>query len=374
MGPGPPADPSHSVQGDGPRGRGPRPPAAVWAALAMVFLWAAAGLVYPPITKYDLYDPGLGGREGDVGQYVRIYQGVPLQQVARPFRYRVLTPRLARLVPAVPHALLRYFDVNEEKQVKYRFGIVNLVALAVSGLLMVMLCGSLGFGLGEGLLATFLYYTSFPVINSAGTPMVDAWAHAFLLLGLVAALRGSLPWLAAASLIGMFAKETTLLLVPAVLVLDAPWRSKATRLLVLLPGVLAYAVFRFVLYPGGYGLPGDPATAMSNLIWRLNHGPYLMWILFDGGTAFGLLWPLAAYGAWSLRGASRDPLVRLAWLVPGVLLVPFLIGSNIGRIWFYAFPAVIPLAVAGLRRLMNGRGDGPVPHHAAPVATSTGIF
>lgn len=365
MGPGLPADPSPPDYG-----RGPGPRAAVWAALAMVFLWAAAGLVYPPITKYDLYDPGLGGREGDVGQYVRIYQGAPLQEVARPFRYRVLTPWLARLVPAVPHGLLRYFDVNEEKQVKYRFGIVNLVALAVSGLLMVMLCGSLGFSMREGLLAAFLYYTSFPVINSAGTPMVDAWAHAFLLLGLVAALRGSLPWLSVASLVGMFAKETTLLLVPAVLVLDAPARSKLTRILVLLPGVLAYAVFRFVLVPGGYGAPGDPATAFSNLVWRMNHGPYLLWILFDGGTAFGLLWPLAAYGAWSLRGTSRDPLLRLAWLVPAVLLVPFLIGSNIGRIWFYAFPAVIPLAVAGIRRLLEGGGGPAIPRPAAPGATS----
>jgi hypothetical protein len=59
-------------------------------------------------------------------------------------------------------------------------------------------------------------------------------------------------------------------------------------------------------------------------------------------------------GAWSLRGFGRHPLLRLAWLVPAVLLVPFLIGSNIGRIWFYAFPALIPLAVTGIRRLLNG--------------------
>jgi len=351
-------DTSNPARRGGPPDRGPR--AAVWAALALVFLWAAAGLVYPPVTKYDLYDPGLGGREGDVGQYVRIYQGVPLQQIVRPFRYRVLTPWMARLVPAAPQSLLRYFDMSEEKEVKYHFGIVNLVALAVAGFLLVMLCESLGFGTRDGLLAAFLYYTSFPVINTGGTPMVDAWAHAFLLLGLVAVLRGAHPWLFVASLFGMLAKETTLLLVPAVLILHEPARSKATKLLALLPGVLVYAVFRFVLYPGGYGAPSDTATALSNLVYRLNHGPYLWWILFDGGTAFGLLWPLAAYGAWSLRGASRDPLLRLAWLVPAVLLVPFLIGSNIGRIWFYAFPAVIPLAVAGLRRLLNGSG-GPEP-------------
>jgi len=353
-----------------PPGRRVRP--ALWAALALVFLWAAAGLVYPPITKYDLYDPGLGGREGDVGLYVRIYQGVPLREIARPFRYRVLTPWMARWVPPVPPGLLRYFDMNDEKLVKYRFGIVNMVALAVSGLLMVRLCGALGFGTRDAVLAAFLYYTSFPVINSGGTPMVDAWAHAFLLLGLLSALRGSHAWLFVASLVGMFAKETTLLIVPAVLLLDLPWRSKATRLLAVLPGVIAYAVFRFVLVPGGYGAPGDPVTAFSNLIWRLGHGPYLLWILFDGGIAFGLLWPLAAYGAWSMRGNPREALMRLAWLVPGILLVPFFIGSNIGRIWFYAFPFVIPLAVAGLRRLLNA-SDGADPTHAAVAGTNAGL-
>ena len=69
--------------------------------------------------------------------------------------------------------------------------------------------------LRTGLLAALLFYTSFPVVNFGGTPMVDAWAYAFLLLGLVAALRGSLAWLGIASLVGMLAKETSLLLVPA---------------------------------------------------------------------------------------------------------------------------------------------------------------
>jgi len=328
--------------------------AGAWAAFALACLWVSAALVYPPITKYPLYEPGLGGREGDVGQYVRMYQGVPLEQIARPFRYRVFTPLLARAVPPVPQPLLRYFDVDADKLVKYHFGIANLLGLTAAGLLMVALCQSLGFAALEGLLAAFLFYTSFPVVNSAGTPMVDAWAHAFLLLGLVAALRGSLAWLFVASLVGMLAKETTLLLVPAVLLLGGPPRAMARKLLALLPGVAAYAVFRFVLYPGGYGHAGDTGTAAANLVWRLTHGPYWAWILFEAVTAFGLLWLLAAVGAWSLRGPGRHPLLRLAWLVPAVLLVPFLIGSNIGRIWFYAFPAVIPLAVAGIRRLLEG--------------------
>lgn len=341
--------PAHA-QGSRPQ-RGRR---VAWTALTLVCLWVSAALVYPPITKYELYDPGLGGREGDVGQYVRIYQGVPLLQVARPWRYRVFTPLLARLVPLPPRPLLRYFDVDADKLVKYHFGMANLLGLALTGLLMVGFCEALGFTTLEGLLAALLFYTSFTVVNFAGTPMVDAWAHAFLLLGLVAALRGSLAWLLVASLVGMMAKETTLLLVPAVLLLGGPRRAVTAKLLALLPGVIVYAVFRFVLFPGGYGQPGDPGTAWSTLVERMQRGPYWASILFDGGVAFGLLWPLAAVGAWSLRGPGRQPLLRLTWLVPGILLVPFLIGSNVGRIWFYAFPALIPLSVAGVRRLLSG--------------------
>lgn len=330
-----------------------------WAALVLVCLSASVALVYPPVTKYELFESGLGGPGGDVGHYVRMYQGVPLAQIQRPFRYRVFTPLLARHVPDVPHGLLRYFDMSPDKLVKYHFGMANLIGLTAAGLLMFALGAALGFTSGEAILATFLFYTSFPVVNYGGTPMVEAWGYAFLLLGLVAALRRSHPGLFVASLFGMLAKETTILLVPAVLLLpDRPAR-KATALLALFPGILVYALFRLVLYPGGAGSPSDVATSLSDLAWRLSHGPYLAWILFDGGTAFGLLWPLAALGAWCLRGSPRAPLSRLAWLIPMVLLVPFVIGSNVGRIWFYAFPAMIPLAVVGLGRLLPGLARTP---------------
>ena len=312
------------------------------------------------MSKYPLYEPGLGGAEGDVGQYVKIYQGRPLMEVARPFRYRVFTPVLARAIPLVPRSLLRYFDVGPEKLIQYHFGMANLLGLALSGLLLVMLCEALGFALHEGVLAAFLFYTAFPVVNFGGTPLDEAWAYAFLLLGLVAALRGSLPWLAAASVVGMLAKETTLLIVPAVLVLADPLRLKVRKLLALLPGLALYAAFRFVLYPGGYGFPSGLRNSVENLVWRLAHGPYLWWILFAGGTAFGAVWLLAALGAWRLRHAPRHPLFRLAWLVPLVMLTPFVIGSEIARIWFYAFPAVIPLALVVLGPLVGG----PRPRNA----------
>jgi hypothetical protein len=321
-----------------------------WGALAFLCLWAAAALVYPPITKYDLADPGLGGREGDVGLYVRIYEGVPLTGIARPWRYRVLTPYMARLVPDVPQTLARYFDLSAEKRVKFRFGMVNMLGLACAGLLLIRWSELLGLASHEAMLAAFLFFTSFPVVNFGGTPMVDAWAYAFLLMGLIAALQGSVAGVLVATLVGLFAKETSLLLAPAILLLAHPPRRKAALLLAMLPGVVAYSIFRWGFFAGGYGQPDDPVSTLSALAGHFRSGPYLAWIAWDAGTAFGLLWPLVFVGARRLRATPDAPLARLAWLVPLVLVVPFLIGSNIGRIWFYAFPAVIPLALVGLRR------------------------
>jgi hypothetical protein len=347
--------------------RDARPPAAPgsgwrkWSTIALVCLGASAALVYPPVTKYALFEPGLGGREGDVGMYVRMYQGFPLSEIARPFRYRVFTPLAARLVPMPPHALLRYFDLNGDKLVLLRFGLVNLVGLAVAGMALVALGEALGLALGEALLVAFLFYTSFPVVNFGGTPMVDTWGHAFLALGLVAMLRDQWALLAVAGLLGMLAKETTVLLVPAALLLPASAPRRLARLGALAPGLVVYAVLRFAVLPGGYGFPSDPVNSIENLVYRLGHGPYLAWIAFDGGTAFMALWPLALLGWFRLRGRPDEPLARLSWLIPPILLMPFLIGSNIGRIWFYAFPVMLPLAVLGLRRLLHLRPAGAAP-------------
>jgi hypothetical protein len=353
------------------RGRPPARASAMvwrrWIGLALVCASASAAIVYPAITKVQLYDAGFGGREGDVGQYVRIYQGAPLAQVTRPFRYRVLGPMVARVVPVPPASLLRFFDMNPERIIQLHFGVANWVALALDGLLLIALSEAFGLSLIEGLLAALLFYTSMIVINFGGTPMAEAWAWTFLLLGLLGAVRGSIAMLLVSSLIGMFAKETTLLLLPAVALLAAPARTTAIRLLALLPGVAAYAIFRFHFFPGGYGIPDDPLTAFANLADRVGRSPwYWLWLAFDGATAFGLLWPLAALGLRELQGQPAHPLARLTWLAAVVFVIPFWSGTNVGRIWFYAFPVVIPLAVLGLRAMLRTAARRPLSDVSAP--------
>ena len=70
-----------------------------------------------------------------------------------------------------------------------------------------------------------------------------------------------------------------------------------------------------------------------------------------GGLTFGALWLLALYGWWGVRREPTHPLARWALLVPLILVTPFLLALNVGRIWFYAFPIVIPLSLIGIRAL-----------------------
>jgi hypothetical protein len=41
-------------------------------------------------------------------------------------------------------------------------------------------------------------------------------------------------------------------------------------------------------------------------------------------------------------------------LIPIVLIVPFLIDLDVGRVWFFAFPAIIPAAALAISRMFEG--------------------
>lgn len=43
--------------------------------------------------------------------------------------------------------------------------------------------------------------------------------------------------------------------------------------------------------------------------------------------------------------------------MPLILVVPFVSALNVGRVWIYAFPIVIPLSVIGIRALWMSQAD-----------------
>jgi hypothetical protein len=150
----------------------------------------------------------------------------------------------------------------------------------------------------------------------------------------------------------MFAKETTVLVVPAILLLQDSIRSKIIKLVLCLPGLLGYIIFRWVILPTSYGYN----YGFSDVTERLFSGDFsgdLGRFIVNGGLAFGVLGLLALHGWSFIRHKKDSALYRLSLLVPVVGIAPFLVGSNVAKVWYLAFPVCIPLSLISLRQLLR---------------------
>ncbi len=317
--------------------------------LFALLLSASGSVTYFHVARHDLSDPATGGREGDVAQYVRMAGGAPLTEIPKPYRYRIAVPWLVRLVPPPPAAADAIFDITPDRVIAFRFGVVNCLSLALAAWLLAAWMARMGFSPEEGLLGALLFLTSFFVVNYAGVPIVDASSYATLLAALLALQARRFAWLALAVAVGALVRETVFLVVAFAPLLCRRRRDLLWALLACAPALLAYGVLRSWILPTEVGYAYDPATLLRNL-QGLARPQRLARLAVDGALCFGACWLLAGLGWRSL--APGHPLRRATWILPLVVAIPLLIGANIGRVWFLAFPVVLPLAVAGLRMLL----------------------
>jgi hypothetical protein len=311
------------------------------------------------IQKHDLSDPAIS----DVVEYIKIFRGVAFSEVPKPFRYRVLTPYLARLVPfrpefvAVPSASRS--SVDPDKILKFKFGVVNWLGLAATSTLLFVFCRYMYFSSSESLLASFIFLTSFYVVWPSGIPSADPLAFLFLMLGIVATFNNWYFTLFISFTIGMFAKETTALVIPAIFLLPGTVKSKFIKLGLCLPGLVGYMIFRWLISPTNLGQ--DTNYSVSSITENLEAAliPSELWLrgVVEGGFAFGIVWFLALHGWLLIRREKTAPLYRLSFLIPVVIATPLVLGTNLGRIWFLAFPVIIPLSLLSLRQILNNRNQ-----------------
>lgn len=106
----------------------------------------------------------------------------------------------------------------------------------------------------EGLLGGLVFLTTYHAIKIATLPLIDAWAYAFLAGSFLALIRRRPVLLGLLFGAGIFTKETTLLVIPAALLLGRPRAERLTLVACCLPGLAAYLVFRWVLYPQDWAL------------------------------------------------------------------------------------------------------------------------
>lgn len=319
----------------------------------LLFLSVSFSVVYSQITRFDLSDSAFGGTDGDIKQYIKIFSGESLETIPKPFRYRILTPVLARFLPFLPKSVAVFYEVDDEKVVKFKFGIVNALFLCFSALYLYKFCRYLAFSYELSLLGGLFFLCSFYVVNYAGMPLVDASAYFIIMASLYAIVKGQNIRFFFLFTLGLFAKETTLLIFIAVFLIVVGKKEKLIKSALCFPGLSAYAVFRFILYPANIGYTYSINKAIQGLKILIIPSDFLIYMAIDGGLAFGFLWIFAAHGYYCIHKNRGHLLIRLLPLFWLIVLLPFLLRTNIGRIWFLSFPIVIPLVLSSIKRFFD---------------------
>jgi hypothetical protein len=228
---------------------------------------------------------------GDSYHYVNSYYG---KEDRGHWRYRILTIELAKLVPAQVEQLLTH--ATPARRAYIHFAVVNLGFLTLTGLLFFAYCRHLIGNVWLAVLGAVIFLTC-RTVQSASSPLVDASAFFFLLLGMWAILRRRPLLLFMTMSIGIFAKETTLLLWPLLWLADhIAIRQKLLLSSLLIPGTFIYLIWRFVVDADPRGPSFFNIEQAGNFTEQL-HGMLTPNGFIDIVSSFNLLWIPAVVAA-----------------------------------------------------------------------------
>lgn len=326
----------------------PRNTARLW--LGVFTIVSTISFVIIVTNLNTLSESAIGGLT-DSYIYVDEFYG---KQTEGHWRYRLLTIELAKLVPDQVESLLQR-DPTPYRRAHIHFAVVNLFFLIATGCLFFTYSRDLVKGVWLAILGSVIFLTSRTNVLEAGAPLVDPAAFFFLLLGVWSILRIRPLSLFVAMLIGVFAKETTLLLWPFLWLADHLTTSRKLLFsIILVPGTMAFLIFRFVLNP-------DPGGSFFSIENASHYVDQLRAMATPNGSidlisSFGLIWFPACFSVFRLSYPSI--LRRWLWVVPLLVFMIVFLEGNFGRILFLAFPVIIPLALVGLENWIVLAKDG----------------
>lgn len=332
----------------------------------LVFLSIPAAVAF-----WKVSGPTIERPTTDMSLYMALHDGARLAEIPAPYRYRPFTPGLAARVPGPPGGWIDPARPADSQRAHFRFAVINVLGLALAAAGLARLTSRQLGSARTGLAAGVILLLSHPPLTSGTLPMVEAWSYAFLVWGLLCLVERRHLALALLFAVGLTCKETTLLMLPAAALLPSTNHERRGQLFALLPATVAYTAWRWFVLP-----PSETLYSLeSTQVWLRDlfvTGEKLPGNAMRALLAFHLLW-VPAIAAWWRRRGDSTALVRWGWLVPGLLVLPFALALVPHRVWFFAFPFVIPLALAGLRDGLLGDGVGRALHdpgeHARQVLT-----
>jgi len=326
----------------------------IWLLPIIVSIMFSMAIVYVNVMTYHPILTPVSGYIDTTGYIAmaRGERGSPLQEL------RPLVPWLVRLIPDIPEAIFDDRSLTEENQIVFKFGVINFLFLAASSLVLFLLQRQ--FGLTDGIsVFGMLFFLSNPaIVRSAGLPMVDTVFFFFFLLTILGIQKNNYLMIAAASVIGVFAKE--LVLLAFVLVWLTPQRLilRVKSTFFLLPALAAYSLLWVLTVPADTAIVLDISAAAArylSIAGRQLSTVFTVSGMTDFFRSFGFVWPLAIY---AICWGSLPKILRCwVWFLP-IVFIGVLFGSgNIGRSTFTAFPVVIPIAAFGLQNLVKNSWD-----------------
>ncbi len=281
--------------------------------------------------------------ESDHLHYIEMARGSEGQpELARraPYCWRIVVPGVVRLLVRAGLDLHVAFYVLTNLALLGLFVVLEAWLAELGFAPWLRIVGLLLVGLMQGAVRWFEY--QYWMTDPLGLLLVAG--------GLLLAWRGRWRTLMVLSLFSAGVRETHVLVYPFVLALE--WRRVGARaaglrtLFVAAPALIASAALRFGIEP--LVQPTLLASIIDTLEFRWHHVGDNQLYLLSLGT-WGVLLPLALLaGSW--RHAWRHWPEHVLF-VTAVYVTTILISNNNERPLAYALPAMLPAALAGLRRL-----------------------
>jgi hypothetical protein len=326
------------------------------ALVAAYLLTVLYGASYQQFRHFHLNDPrGLY----DTRDYLAMARG-DLCQVPETRRYRLITPMLAAAVNRAVSGL----NPRRSDPLQVSFYLVNAAAVAGAALLFYLFLTRLGFNSYLALLGATLFLTSRVTVTAAGTPMADAVY--LLAIAVIVYLTESdrLIMLALLNPLLALTKEPIL----PIMLLPLFKRSRTAVLAVSLVVSLAVAweardyVQSLCPPERAGGAAGGLGEVVSRHVARgINGLEHLrpLRTLADLQHGFSLVLALAVIGGIVNRKSAHHLIPSELLLLAPLALGYAVLSGNAGRMFFTAYPVVIPYALIAIEHAIERSGAPP---------------
>jgi len=242
-----------------------------------------------------------------------------IHMVPGPYRYRVLVPWVIGHLPGDADMSLRW---------------TTYVTLAISYGMLLMACRRLGLSVRASIFGLLLAYAFEPNLDAFFNPYrLDGFGLMVIAIMLYAVVVESFWAFAIAGLVGVFARESTLVLLPVWGIRDV---KRGVALTV--AGSIAWIVWRAVLY--GPPETVDPMTIFSGRLHNPNN------VAKDLLSTWSWAFAVIAIGIGLFRDHSFRSVSAMSLGLLAVAAVSYLLASDIMRLFLVLMPVV---AMAGAR-------------------------